>query len=311
MAKDRHLIDKHLIYIAGPTAVGKTALTIALAHHFQTEIVSCDARQMYRQMDIGTAKPTIEELAAAPHHFIDNLPITAEYNAGQYEKDALDKLSQLFENHSVVLMTGGSTFYAQAVIEGFDKIPAIDKTIQENIIAAHKENGVEWLQEQLRAKDVVLFESLNPSEKGNHQRLIRALAFWETHGESILKYRQKNKVERPFNILKIGLQREREKLYERINKRVDLMVEAGLLDEVKSLMEYKDYNAMQTVGYHETVDYILGKHTELEWIELIKRNSRRYAKRQMTWYRKEQGMNFFHPDGFAQIKEFVIKEIVK
>lgn len=300
---------KHLIYIAGPTAVGKTDLTIRLAQHFQTEIISCDARQMYEQMNIGTAKPTAEELAAAPHHFIDFLPITAEYSAGKFEQDALTLLESLFEKHSVVLMTGGSAFYAQAVMSGFDEIPAIDQSIQEKIIASHKEKGLAWLQSELMEKDAALFETLNQSERHNHQRLIRALAFWETHQESLLKYRQKKVVERPFSTLKIGLTREREELYKRINLRVELMVEAGLLEEVKSLMPYKDLNAMQTVGYHETVDYVLGIHTELEWKELIKRNSRRYAKRQMTWYRREEGMNWFHPDEIGEIIDFVEKAL--
>lgn len=300
---------KHLLYLAGPTAVGKTKVAIALAQHFDTVIVSCDARQMYEQMAIGTAKPTAEELAAVPHYFVDNLPLTADYSAADFERDALLLLEELFQTKDLIVLTGGSGLYADALIKGLDEMPAIDDKILDAVKKEYEEKGVDWLKESLANEDVELFASLNNSEKNNPQRLMRALAFFRTHQKSLLHFRKKEPVKRFFTTLKIGLKREREVLYDRINRRVDMMLDEGLLEEVKSLLPFADYNAMQTVGYREIVAHLKGEYDLAEAIRLLKRNTRRYAKRQMTWYRRSQDMVWFAPEDVDEMILWVENQV--
>ncbi len=294
-----------LLVVLGPTCVGKTAITIQLAQHFQTDILSCDARQMYQQMNIGTAKPTPEEQAAAPHHFIDFLPIEAEYSAGKYEEEALPLLEELFKEKEVVLMTGGSGLYIQAVCEGFDALPQIDPQYRENLNLIFKEQGLQAIQSLLQQKDPKVFDNMNQSEVHNPQRLIRALEIKEATGKSLTDFQSKTPKKRPFQIIKIGLQRDRQKLYERINHRVDLMVEAGLLEEARSLFPHAQYNALQTVGYQELFGYFRQEYDLEEAIRLIKRNTRRYAKRQMTWFRKDPNIQWFHPNDYDEILTYI------
>jgi len=297
--------NKTLIVILGPTGVGKTDTTIRLAQHFQADILSCDARQMYQQMNIGTAKPTEAEQAAAPHHFIDFLPVETAYSAGKFEKDALEVLDKIFQEKAVALMTGGSTLYIQAVCEGLDDFPEIDPKYRAQLNFIYEEKGVEALQTILQEKDKPVFDSLNESDRQNPQRLIRAIEVIESTGKSIREFRVKNIKERPFKIIKIGLEREREKLYERINQRVDLMMEAGLEAEAKALFPHAHYNALQTVGYQELFGYFRNEYDLIEAVRLIKRNTRRYAKRQMTWFRKDENITWFQPDDFEAILGFV------
>ena len=296
---------KHLLYLAGSTAVGKTSVSIKLAQHFKTVVVSCDARQMYQQMEIGTAKPTAEELAAVPHYFINHLPITADYTAADFERDALLLLEELFLTKDLVVLTGGSGMYANALINGLDEMPSIDEEISDLVKNEFEEKGVDWLKASLEKEDPELFSSLNNSERHNPQRLMRALAFFRTHQKSLLHFRKKKPIERPFTVLKIGLHRGREILYDRINRRVDLMLAEGLVDEVKRLLPFAQYNAMQTVGYREIVGYLKGEYDLAEAIRLLKRNTRRYAKRQMTWYRRSEEMVWFHPNKIEEMIEWV------
>lgn len=300
---------KSLIVILGPTCVGKTDTTIRLAQHFQADILSCDARQMYQKMNIGTAKPTEAEQAAAPHHFIDFLPIETPYSAGKFEQEALELLDKIFQEKDVALMTGGSTLYMQSVCEGLDDFPEIDPKYREQLNIVFKEKGVEALQKILQEKDKPVFDSLNESDRQNPQRLIRAIEVIESTGKSIQEFRVKNIKERPFKIIKIGLEREREKLYERINQRVDLMMEAGLEAEAKALFPYAQYNALQTVGYQELFGYFRNEYDLEEAVRLIKRNTRRYAKRQMTWFRKDENITWFKPDDVDKILDFVQSNI--
>jgi len=297
--------ERTLIVILGPTGVGKTNTTIRLAQHFKTEILSCDARQMYQQMNIGTAKPTEAEQAAAPHHFIDFLPIETAYSAGKFEKDALEVLDKTFQKKDVVLMTGGSTLYIQAVCEGLDDFPEIDPKYRAQLNIIYEEKGVAALQKILQEKDASVFDGMNESDCQNPQRLIRAIEVIESTGKSIQEFRVKNIKERPFKIIKIGLEREREKLYERINQRVDLMMQAGLEAEAKALFPHAHYNALQTVGYKELFGYFRNEYDLTEAVRLIKRNTRRYAKRQMTWFRKDKNITWFQPDDFEAILDFV------
>jgi len=298
-----------LIILLGPTCVGKTTITIQLAQHFKTDILSCDARQMYQQMHIGTAKPTLEEQAAAPHYFIDCLPIDAEYNAGKYEEDTLHLLEELFKEKEVVLMTGGSGLYIQAVCEGLDEFPDIDPKYRENLNLLFKEKGLKVIQEILKEKDLAAFNNMNESDVQNPQRLIRAIEIKEATGKSITNFQSKTKKKRPFHIVKIGLQRDREKLYERINQRVEIMLEMGLLEEAKALFPQAEYNALQTVGYQELFGYFRREYKLAEAIRLIKRNTRRYAKRQMTWFRKDPEITWFHPNKYDEILTFLQKEL--
>ena len=269
-----------LLYIAGPTASGKTSLAIALAKHFKTEIISCDSRQFYREMNIGTAVPTAEELKQVPHHFVQHLSIHDPYSVGDYTRDALALLPQLFQAHEVVIMVGGSGMYADAVMYGLDEFPEVDPAIRPQLNAIYQQEGIEVLQDLLREHDLRHYHIV---DKQNPHRLIRALEISLSAGKPYSSFLGKKQIPDFFTAKTVVIDWEREQLYERINQRVDLMVEAGLEEEARGLLEHQQLNALQTVGYRE---WFNGQWDREKAIEEIKKNSRRYAKRQTTWFRR-------------------------
>ncbi|MCA6068909.1 tRNA (adenosine(37)-N6)-dimethylallyltransferase MiaA [Chryseobacterium sp. RG1] len=287
---------KNLISVVGPTGIGKTRLAIDLAKHFNTEIISCDSRQFFRGMEIGTAAPSAEELAEAPHHFIGNLSVQEYYSIGQYEEDALKKLHELFENHDTVILVGGSMMYEKALIEGLNDLPEADEENQKKLHAILENEGIEKLQEILKELDPEYFAVV---DFHNHRRLLRAIdVIWQTNK----KYSQQIAVSqdsRDFNSIRIGIEAPREELYDRINRRVDIMMEKGLLEEAKGLEEFKDLTALKTVGYSELFKYFDGEWDLDFAVSEIKKNSRRYAKRQLTWYRKADDIHYLQL-GYSQ-----------
>ncbi len=280
---------KTLIIVGGPTASGKTAAAIALARHFKTVVLSADSRQFFREMSIGTAKPSADELAAAKHYFIDSHSITANFSVGDYEREVLTLLDKLFKVHDIVVMAGGSGLYIKAVAEGFDELPVAGEGVRERLNAELETKGIAYLQQKLKNADPFYYEQV---DKSNPQRLIRALEVFETTGKPFSSYRVSESKRRPFDIIKLALTMPREQLYERINRRVDIMAAQGLIEEVRSLLPYRHLNALNTVGYSELFDYLDGK-TDLDTaIELIKQNTRRFAKRQLTWFRREKDIHW-------------------
>ena len=284
--------SKTVIVICGPTAVGKTGTAIQLAQLLQTKIISADSRQCFRELNIGVAKPTEHELAAIPHFFINSHSVQEEVNAVVFEKYALATADAIFQNHSTAVMVGGTGLYIKAFCEGLDNIPAIDYTIRQQITDNYHQQGLAYLQTELKAKDPLFWEK---AEQQNPQRLMRALEVLLSTGQSITNFRRGEKEERPFNIIKIGLDLPREKLYKHINDRVDAMIENGLVAEVQNLHSYKSLNALQTVGYAEIFEYLEGKKTLSQAIDDIKKNTRHYAKRQMTWFKKDTAIRWFSP----------------
>lgn len=285
-----------LITIIGPTAIGKTALSIALANHFNCEIISCDSRQFYKEMKIGTAVPSDEELSAAPHHFIQNKSIFDNYSVGDFEREAILKLDELFQKNNVQIMVGGSGLYVDAILKGFDDFPDIDPTIREEIKAEFEVNGLAFLQNKLKELDPIYFEKIsakNPQTLQNPQRMMRFVEVCLGTGKPYSSFLNQKKNKRNFIPIIIGLEAEREIMYNRINRRVDLMIEDGLLEETKTLFPNKQLNALQTVGYRELFDYFEEK-TNLEFaIEEIKKNTRRFAKRQLTWFKRTENVEWF------------------
>lgn len=276
--------DNTVYIICGPTAVGKTAFAIALAQHLQTEIISADSRQCFRELGLAVAKPSEEELNEIPHHFINSHSIFEELNAGIFEQYALDRVAAIFKNHSNAVMVGGTGLYIKSFCEGMDAMPGIDPIIREKITDQYQEKGLQWLQQEVAALDPLFWEQ---AEQENPQRLMRALEMIRSTGISITTFRKQAKKERPFKIVKIGLELPRELLNQRINQRVDSMVENGLIEEAKNLLAYRNSNALQTVGYQELFDYFDGITSREKAIELIKQHTRQYAKRQMTWFKKD------------------------
>ena len=281
---------KTLITIVGPTAIGKTSLSILIASYFDTEIISCDSRQFYKEMTIGTAVPEKEELAVVPHHFIQNRSIFEDYNVGAYERDALNVLDTLFKKHNTVVMVGGSGLYVKSVLEGLDDFPKIDPSIRLELKHVLEKEGIIPLQDQLKKLDVTTYNTIDIE---NPQRVIRALEICIGTNLPYSSYTGKLKKKRKFNSIVIGLNGEREKIYERINRRVDLMVEKGLLDEAQKLFPNKELNALQTVGYKELFSFFEEKVTKDEAIQEIKKNTRRFAKRQLTWFNKDASIYWF------------------
>lgn len=294
--------NKTLITIVGPTAVGKTAMAIELAQYFDTEIISADSRQFYREMNIGTAKPTAFELSQVPHHFVDSHSIDEDYSAGDFERDALAKIATLFQKKDIVIMVGGSGLFVRAVCEGLDNLPKALPETRERLNNRFDNEGIVPLQAYLKEVDPVYYDQVDIS---NVQRVIRALEVYETTGLPFSNFLQNTKVQRPFEIITIGLNMERAVLYERINMRVDLMVKDGLLDEVKSLISFKHKPALMTVGYSELFDFLEGKMSWEEAIDKIKQNSRRYAKRQLTWFKKDISTVWFDPKDKKQIIDYI------
>ncbi|NCD68403.1 tRNA (adenosine(37)-N6)-dimethylallyltransferase MiaA [Mucilaginibacter agri] len=284
--------NKTLIVVAGPTAVGKTAAAIKLAQHYHTAIISADSRQFFKEMSIGTAKPSPVELAAAKHYFVDSHSITDSFNVGDFETEGLKLLDELFKIHDVVIMAGGSGLYIKAICEGFDQLPVATPETRERLNSELTEKGIGYLQEKLAAADPVYY---NEVDRSNPQRLIRALEVFETTGKPFSSYRTAGKHRRPFNIIKIGLNLPREQLYNRINERVDIMVAEGLIKEAKDLTHYRDVNALKTVGYNELFDYFDGNTDMHTAIELIKQHTRQFAKRQLTWFNKDKEIVWANP----------------
>lgn len=297
--------NKHLIVIVGPTAVGKTKLCIELAQYFKIAILSADSRQFYKEMSIGTAKPTIEEMKGVPHYFVNNLSIHEEYNAGKFEKDALSVLENIYQKDDFAILTGGSGLYINAVCDGIDDIPKSTE-IRDQLNHVKDEEGLESLTNKLYQVDPDYYKLV---DLNNPQRVIRALEVYRFTGKPYSTFLTNKAIKRDFNIVKIGLELPREELYVRINNRMDLMVEAGLFEEVKNLEPFKSYNALQTVGYKEVFDFLDGLYNKEEAIRLLKRNSRRYAKRQLTWFRKDNQIHWFQPKEINKIIEFIERNV--
>ena len=277
--------NKKLICIVGPTAVGKTQLAIDLAKKLNTVIISADSRQFYRELNIGTAKPSPEDLNAVPHYFINSHSIQEEFSAGDFEKACLELLKDLFTKKDEVILVGGSGLFVNAICEGLDDLPFIPSELREKWNNIYQNKGIEALKEHLKNVDPNYYEQV---DKANPQRLIRAIEVFEATGKPYSEYRIKNTSSRPFNCIKFALNRDRDELYHRINSRVDIMMKEGLLEEVKGLVEFKNLRNLLTVGYSELFDYFDGKHSNLEEaVDKIKQNSRRYAKRQITWFKKD------------------------
>lgn len=289
--------NKTLILIVGPTAVGKTRFAIDIAKVFKTEIISCDSRQCYEELNIGVARPTNEELAQAKHYFIASHSIYDSVNAGVFEQYALTKVEEIFAKSNVAVMVGGTGLYANAFCNGIDSMPVINTSIRQDIIDKYNINGLVWLQNEIANRDPKFWQQ---AEQQNPQRLMRALEIVIQTGSSILSYKKNIKANRNFDIVKIGLELPRQELIERINKRVDLMLQEGLVSEVKSLITFKDLNALQTVGYTEMFAYLNNQCSLEEAIEKIKIHTRQYAKRQMTWFKKDETIQWMNP--FEKLK---------
>ncbi|AZA88224.1 tRNA (adenosine(37)-N6)-dimethylallyltransferase MiaA [Chryseobacterium shandongense] len=303
---------KNVISVVGPTGIGKTRLAIDLAKHFDSEIVSCDSRQFFKEMKIGTASPSEEELAEAPHHFIGNLSVEEYYSIGQYEEDALKKLNQLFEKYETVILVGGSMMYEKAVIEGLNDLPEADEENQKKLQNIFENEGIEKLQEMLKDMDPEYFSVVDIH---NHRRLLRAIdVIWQTNK----KYSEQIAVSqdsRDFKTIRIGIEAPREELYDRINRRVDIMMEKGLLEEAKSLEKFKHLTALNTVGYAELFKYFDGEWDLDFAVPEIKKNSRRYAKRQLTWYRKADDIHYlqlgYSQEDFDGLIDYIEEQISK
>jgi len=302
-------MNNYLITIVGPTAIGKTSLSIEIAKHFNTEIISSDSRQFYKEMHIGTAVPSTEELNQLKHHFIQNLSIHENYNVGQFEKDAIIILKKLFKKQNIVVMVGGSGLYLDAVLKGLDNFPIIDPSIRRNLKLQQEEKGIKPLQEQLKILDLETFQKIDVE---NHQRVIRALEICIGTGKPFSSFLTDKIIQRNFIPIKIGLTTDRNIIYDRINKRVDIMIASGLLDEVKTLFKHKHLNALQTVGYKELFNYLENKISLEFAIEEIKKNTRRFAKRQLTWYRKDNEITWFDlTENTQNIIDFIKTKIIK
>lgn len=289
-------IKNYLITIIGPTAIGKTALSITLAQHFGCSILSCDSRQFFKEMKIGTAVPSEEELAAAPHYFIQNKSIFESYSVGDFEQEALTKLDELFLQNNIQIMVGGSGLYVDAVLKGFDEFPAIAASVREEINQKYEDLGIEFLQEKLKELDPAYYQKItieNPQTLQNPQRMKRFVEVCMGSGLPYSSFIGKRTNKRNFTPVIIGIEAEREIMYDRINQRVDLMVADGLIEEVKNLLPHQNLNALQTVGYRELFDYFDQKTSLNEAIEQIKMNTRRFAKRQMTWFKRTENTTWF------------------
>lgn len=300
---------KHLITIIGPTAIGKTALSIKLAHYFNCEIISCDSRQFFKEMNIGTAVPSAEELASATHHFIQNKSVFENYTVGDFEREAIAKLDELYKINDFAILVGGSGLYVDAVLKGLDNFPEIDSSVREEIISEYEKNGIEYLQQKLKELDPEYFEKIiaeNPQTLQNPQRLMRFVEVCIGSGKPYSSFLNKQKNHRNFTPIIMGLEADRQEMYDRINLRVDLMIGNGLLEEAKKLYPNKNLNALQTVGYRELFSHWDGDFSLDFAIEEIKKNTRRFAKRQLTWFKRTENVMWF--DYKTDVKE-IIKSI--
>jgi tRNA dimethylallyltransferase len=297
--------DKHLIVIVGPTAVGKTAVAIRLAQFLGTEIISADSRQIFKELNIGTAKPSEADLSLVEHHFINTKSIQDDYDAAAYGRDALQRISALFKEYDKVVLCGGSGLYIKAVCDGFDDIPEITKGVREELTQKYDRLGLEWLQSEMKLLDPDYF---NEIDSKNPHRMIRALEVVICTGSSITSFQSKRKIKHPFSIIKIGLEIPREELYRSIDDRMDKMIHNGLFEEAEKLYPQRHRQALQTVGYKEIFDFMDGKYDQQEAVRLLKRNSRRYAKRQLTWFKRDLETHWFSPADFDKIIELVTLE---
>ncbi len=291
-----------LIVILGPTGIGKTDLSIEIAQEFNTEIISSDSRQVYKELEIGTAVPTEDQLSKVKHHFIGNKSIYDYYNASMFEVEVLFTLKELYQKFDEVVMTGGSGMYINAVCDGIDDLPTIDLKLRNDLIKKYEEEGIESLRWQLKLLDPISYEKIDLK---NPKRILKVLEVSIQTGKPYSSFLTESKKERDFNIIKIGLERDREELYERINVRVDQMVEEGLIKEAKRYFKDRNLNSLNTVGYKELFECFDGKITQEKAIELIKRNSRHYAKRQISWFSRDKEIVWFHPEKKENIIEFI------
>lgn len=296
---------KTLIVIIGPTAVGKTALCLDIAQHFGIPVINADSRQIYKELKIGTASPTIEQMRRVPHYFVGSLSLHDYYSASLFEQQVLEILQREFEHSDYALLTGGSMMYIDAVCNGIDDIPTVDDATREALKARLSNEGLEPLVEELRRLDPEYYEIV---DKQNPRRVVHGLEICLMTGKTYTSFRKREKKERPFRIVKIGLNRDREELYNRINQRVDQMMTDGLLDEAQRLYPMRHMNALNTVGYKEMFAYIDGTWTLEEAVERIKGNTRRYARKQLTWYKKDEQIRWFHPDEIEQIYSYISQD---
>ena len=291
--------------LAGPTAVGKTDIAIRLAQYFDTAVISADSRQCYREMSIGTAKPSAEELAAVPHYFIDSFSLEEELNAADYERLALGYAAEVLSSKDIAVVCGGTGLYIKALCEGIDAMPRSDRAIEQALQQQYEQQGIAWLQARVSAEDPLFYAQ---AEQQNPARLIRALAFKRSTGQSIVQYRSGQAKERPFAVIKVALDLPRPVLYQRINQRVDSMMQTGLLQEARGLYPLRHLKNLQTVGYTELFDYMDGT-TDLDTaVALIKQHSRNYAKRQLTWFRKDADFAWFSPQDYDAMLEYILEQ---
>ena len=300
-------MNKTCIVIVGPTAVGKTSLAVQTALHFKTEIISADSRQCFKELNIGVAKPSAEELQQVKHYFISSHSIKEEMNAAIYEQYALAKINELFKQHDVVVLVGGTGLYVKTFCNGIDEVPVVDEKIRTKINADFEWEGLEWLQKEVEKNDPLYYAK---GEIQNPHRLMRALEVKLSTGKSIIEFQTQQKKHRPFNIIKIGLELPKEQLHKNINGRVDAMMKAGFLDEVKKLVPHKKLNALQTVGYRELFGHLAGDLKLEDAVEIIKINTRQYAKRQMTWFKKDEEVIWCEPD-FEKALELIVTQMTR
>lgn len=297
----------NLIIIVGSTAVGKTDLCVKLAKEFDTEILSCDSRQFYRELSIGTAKPSPEEMSGVVHHFVDSHSINEYYSAGDFERDAIKLLeNDIFKRKNIAIMTGGSGLFVKSITDGLDEMPEAPLELREELMQRLEKGELEIMAKELRNLDPEYGET---ADLQNSQRVVRALEVCLSSGRAFSSFHKKNSIERSFNIIKIGIERPREQLYERINLRMDLMLKNGLIDEVKGLIDYRNHNALQTVGYKEVFEFLDGNYDFATMVELLKRNSRRYAKRQITWFKNQDAFEWFYGTDFEEIKKYILSKL--
>ena len=298
--------NKTCVVIVGPTAVGKTAVALQLAKDLDTQIISADSRQCFKELNIGVAKPSLEQLNEVPHYFINSHSIKEEMNAAVFEQYALEKVEEIFKQHDFALLVGGTGLYVKTFCGGIDEVPLVKSEIREKINADFEWEGLEWLQKEVEINDPLYFAK---GEIKNPHRLMRALEVKLSTGRSIIDFQTQKIKERDFNIIKIGLELPREELYQRINKRVEEMMQQGLLEEVKKLQPFKKLNALETVGYRELFGYFEGDLALEDAVEVIKINTRHYAKRQMTWFKKDEDIKWFSPNEADAINAFIKKSI--
>ncbi|MBO3697997.1 tRNA (adenosine(37)-N6)-dimethylallyltransferase MiaA [Roseivirga sp. E12] len=300
------MLKKHLICVVGPTAVGKTAIGIKLAQALQTEIVSADSRQFYRELQIGTAKPDSSELNQVPHHCINSLSIHDNYDVGRYEKEALAKLDELFQHHGQVVLVGGSGLFVDAVCLGLDDLPRVKNGVREGLNSELETKGLDVLVDELKQSDPEYYEIV---DRKNPQRVIRALEVIRSTDKPFSSFRKRTPKQRPFEVISVGLELDRGILYRRIDERMDVMIANGLFKEAEGFLPFKELNALQTVGYTEIFGYLEGSYDKEEAIRLLKRNSRRYAKRQLTWFKRNECTEWFNPSNFENIHTYVKNEL--